>query len=90
MLRPLTIEGGHPYLWTCMKVDPPKVIIAGDGATISNTGTTPLLVTVTGHQGHQVTVEVPPQGSVVWHPPVGWRSATFNAPGHPEEFRMVE
>lgn len=73
-----------------MKVDPPKVIIARDGATIINTGTTVLVVTITDDGGQHVTVEVPPLDSVVWYPPAGWRSARFNAPGHPEEFRMIE
>jgi hypothetical protein len=73
-----------------MQVDPPKVISARDGATISNSGTSALVVTITSDRGQQVTVEVPPEGSVVWYPPAGWRSARFNAPGYPEEFRMIE
>lgn len=73
-----------------MTVDPPDVILASKGALITNTGSSPILVTITGESGQQETVEVPGNSSEKWYPPAGWRSAAFRANGQGEEFRMID
>ena len=72
-----------------MNVDP-KGAIGNGGAKISHSGSSALSVTITNESGDSVTIEVPAGVEVTWIPPAGWTSATFNASGHDEEFRLIE
>lgn len=73
-----------------MSIDPPDIIIPSKGAEISHAGTGVLVVTATNEKGVSDTITVPPGKVVVWYPPPGWRSVTFRAPGHTEEFRVID
>lgn len=81
VLRPAT---------STLDVQPPAVIRQGVGAKISHAGTGNLTVTITGDLGQVVTVEVPAGQTITWMPPAGWNSATFDAPGHSQEFRTIQ
>ena len=72
-----------------MKVTP-DVIDPNVGADVSHDGASTLTVTITSGTGEVVTIEVPPGTVVRWKPPAGWESATFNAPGHHEVFRLIQ
>jgi len=72
-----------------MKVTP-DVIDPAVGADVSHDGTSTLSVTITSDTGDEVTIEVPPGAGVRWKPPAGWETASFNATGHAEVFRVIQ
>ncbi len=67
----------------------PNIIDPLDGAKVSHDSPHKLTVTIESNNGYIQTIEVPAGTTVVWHPPAGWTSATFTAPGADEVNRVI-
>lgn len=71
----------EPVAESGLHVSPPGVIGAVGGARLSHDGLVALTVCATNENGYIESLSVPPQCTVNWMPPSGWRLVTFAAPG---------
>ncbi len=72
-----------------ISISPADVIDPNVGASIKNSGSTDITVSIKGNGGLTDSVVVPAGETRIWKPTAGWETATFSAPDCADQNRVI-